>query len=147
MTETAPVILLVEDNPRDAELTMLALEQGEIIRDVVLAGDGAEALALLHGEDGVCMPHPPRLVLLDLKLPKIDGIEVLERIRAEERTALLPVVVLSTSAEDRDVQACYERHVNSYVQESVDFMAFRAAIRAIGEYWLALNIGPNAERY
>lgn len=148
MPHSSPAILLVEDDPRDAELTMLALERSGLAGDVILARDGAEALEILHGAEGArntSVPGLLRLVLLDLKLPKIGGIEVLERIRADRRTANLPVVVLTSSAEERDVIACYERHVNSYIQKSVDFTAFNEAVQQIGRYWLSINIAPPLE--
>ncbi|MEZ4573164.1 MAG: response regulator [Thermomicrobiales bacterium] len=139
------MILLVEDNPRDAELAMLALERSRVANEVVLARDGAEALDILLG-DSQRLPRYPRLVLLDLKLPKIDGIEVLERIRSDERTAMLPIVVLTSSDEESDMKACYERHANSYIRKSVDFTEFTAAVQQIGQYWLSLNIAPGAHR-
>jgi len=145
MPGESSTILLVEDSSRDAELTMLALERSGITDEVILARDGAEAIAFLHGDErnGTSpLADLPRLVLLDLKLPKMDGIEVLERIRADQRTALLPVVVLTSSVEERDVVACYERHANSYIQKSVDFTAFNDAVQQIGRYWLATNIAP-----
>ena len=140
-----PTILLVEDNPRDAELTMLALERSRIESDVVLARDGAEALAILFPDQsakGADLAPLPQLVLLDLKLPKIDGVEVLEQIRGNQRTALLPVVILTSSDEERDIRACYERCANSYIRKSVDFTAFNEAVQQIGRYWLTLNISP-----
>lgn len=143
--EGIPLILLVEDNPRDAELAMLALERSRVANEVVLARDGAEALDILLG-DSQRLPRYPRLVLLDLKLPKIDGIEVLERIRSDERTAMLPIVVLTSSDEESDMKACYERHANSYIRKSVDFTEFTAAVQQIGQYWLSLNIAPGPHR-
>ena len=140
-----PTILLVEDNPRDAELTILALERSRITGEIVLARDGAEALNILLSEpsaSGETWKAMPRLVLLDLKLPKIDGIEVLEKIRSDQRTAMLPVVVLTSSDEERDIIACYERRANSYIRKSVDFTAFNDAVQQIGKYWLTLNITP-----
>jgi two-component system response regulator len=138
-----PTILLVEDNPRDAELTMMALERHRIANIVVLARDGVEALDYLFNDE---QPNPlPQLVLLDLKLPKIDGLEVLERIRADERTAHLPVVVLTSSAEERDLVASYRRHANSYVQKPVDFQQFSGVVEQLGLYWLVVNKTPDLE--
>jgi len=138
-----PTILLVEDNPRDAELTMMALERHRIANNVILARDGVEALDYLFND---VQPNPlPQLVLLDLKLPKIDGLEVLERIRGDERTALLPVVVLTSSAEERDLVASYRRHANSYVQKPVDFQQFSSVVEQLGLYWLVVNKTPDLE--
>ena len=143
MAQHQPTILLVEDNPRDAELTIMALERHRIANNVVLARDGVEALDYLFNDE---QPNPlPQLVLLDLKLPKIDGLEVLERIRAEERTALLPVVVLTSSAEERDLVASYRRHANSYVQKPVDFQQFSSVVEQLGLYWLVVNQTPDLE--
>jgi two-component system response regulator len=133
-------ILLVEDEPDDIELTKLALEKSRIANTVVVAQDGVEALELLHGSDP--MFPAPALVLLDLKLPRVDGIEVLRRIRAHERTRLLPVVVLTSSREERDLIETYELGVNSYVVKPVDFDQFVEAARHIGMYWLLLNNRP-----
>ncbi len=137
-------ILLVEDNPRDAELAMLALERGAVATNVMHARDGAEALAMLFGDDpDAGLPRVlPKLVLLDLKLPKVDGVQVLEKIRANEQTSHIPVVVLTSSDEERDIVACYSRRANSYIRKSVDFDAFSEAVQQIGSYWLTLNIAP-----
>jgi len=135
-----PTILLVEDNPRDAELTMMALERHRISNQVVLAKDGVEALDYLFPED---TRNPlPQLVLLDLKLPKVDGLEVLERIRADERTSHLPVVILTSSLEERDLVESYQRHVNSYVQKPVNFDQFVSIVEQLGLYWLVVNKAP-----
>jgi len=138
-------ILLVEDNPDDEALTLRALEQNSIANRVVVAHDGAEALALLLGngaESGQASCPLPALVLLDLKLPKIDGLEVLSRIRANERTALVPVVILTTSSEESDLVQSYRHGANSYIRKPVDFTEFSEAIRQLGLYWLVVNEPP-----
>jgi CheY-like chemotaxis protein len=133
------VILLVEDNPDDVDLTLRALTRNKIANEVVVARDGAEALAFLEGAGSAGRPVPA-LVLLDLKLPKVDGIEVLRRIRANPATRLLPVVVLTSSSEERDLVTSYSLGANSYVRKPVDFEQFQEAVRQLGLYWLVLNI-------
>jgi two-component system response regulator len=148
MSSKQQVILLVEDNPGDVLLTLRAFKIHRIKNEVVVARDGVEALDYLFGTGAFAGRDPselPEMVLLDLKLPKIDGIEVLRRIRGDERTRLLPVVVLTTSSEERDVLASYALGVNSYVQKPVDFDQFSEAVRQLGLYWLVLNINPPAE--
>ncbi len=138
-------ILLVEDNPNDVELTLRALKEHRLANHVRVARDGAEALDILLGEGGVEEGAlPPRLVLLDLKLPKVSGLEVLERIRNDPRTRRLPVVILTSSREDPDVQAAYDLGANSYVVKPVDFEDFTAAVRELSLYWLLLNQPPQA---
>ena len=132
------VILLIEDNPKDEALTLRALKKNNIGNEVVVARDGAEAVDRLFGAGGNQAPLP-QLVLLDLKLPKIDGLEVLKRIRAEERTRLLPVVILTSSVEERDLIEGYRLGANSYVRKPVDFVEFAEAVRQLGLYWLILN--------
>jgi CheY-like chemotaxis protein len=136
-------ILLVEDNPKDEALTLRALKRSNLVSNIVVARDGVEALDYLHkpGADGSHNPVP-RLILLDLKLPKIDGHEVLKRIRANERTQLLPIVILTTSTEDRDRQQGYRLGANSYVRKPVDFAEFAQAVAQLGLYWLVLNEEP-----
>lgn len=139
------VILLVEDNPDDEVLTLRALSKSKILNEIVVARDGAEALDYLFGTGahaGRDTSIQPQLILLDLKLPKVDGLEVLKRLRADSRTALLPVTVLTTSNEERDVVTSYQLGVNSYVRKPVDFDSFIEAVRQLGLYWLVLNTSP-----
>lgn len=141
----AKQILLVEDNPDDVKLTMRALKKSRILNEVVVAEDGVEALDYLFGTGkfaGRDMSVMPQLILLDLKMPKMDGLEVLHRIRADERTQLLPVVVLTTSSEDKDRIESYKLGANSYVRKPVDFNQFAEAVHQLGLYWLVLNEGP-----
>jgi len=138
------VILLVEDNPDDIELTRRAFEEARLGNVVIVAHDGAEALDLLFGTGphaGAARPLP-EVVLLDLKLPKIDGLEVLRRIRADERTRHLPVVVLTSSSEQQDLISSYDLGANSFVQKPVSFVEFLEAARQLGLYWLVLNRTP-----
>jgi two-component system, response regulator len=139
------VILLVEDNPDDETLTLRALNKNQILNEIVVARDGAEALDYLFGTGayaGRDTTIQPQLILLDLKLPKIDGLEVLKRLRADPRTALQPVTVLTTSNEERDVITSYQLGVNSYIRKPVDFESFIEAVRQLGLYWLVLNTPP-----
>ena len=138
-----PVILLVEDNPKDEALTLRALKKANIGNRVVVAHDGVEAIDYLLGcaADG-SRNELPQLILLDLKLPKIDGHEVLRRIRGDERTRLLPVVILTTSVEDKDRLQGYRLGANSYVRKPVDFAEFAQAVVQLGLYWLVLNEDP-----
>lgn len=143
MLKKPKIILLVEDNPDDVELTRQAIRKNEIHNTIVVARDGAEALALLHHDDHDWEgASTPALILLDLKLPKIDGLEVLRRIRAHPRTRLLPVVILTSSGEDKDLSDCYEGGCNSYIRKPVDYDHFLEATRQLGLYWLALNQLP-----
>ncbi len=135
-------ILLVEDNPDDVELTRLAFEEANVANRMIVVRDGAEALDYLFARGAYAGRDPrelPSIVLLDLNLPKLDGREVLQAIRAEPATRELPVVVLTTSAEPFDVEASYALGVNSYIQKPVDFEQFVAAVRQVGLYWLVLN--------
>ncbi len=137
------MILLVEDNPDDEALTRRALAKNNIQNEVLVARDGAEALDCLFGTGGRAgRPIAPEVVLLDLKLPKIDGLEVLRRIRADERTRRLPVVILTSSREERDVISGYDLGANSYIRKPVDFAQFVEAVRQLGLYWLVLNEPP-----
>lgn len=140
-------ILLVEDNADDEVLTLRALRKNNIRNEVVVARDGAEALDYLFGTGAYKQRDTiplPQVVLLDLKLPKIDGLEVLERIRANKRTKLLPIVILTSSNEEQDRLRGYDLGANSYVRKPVDFTQFTEAVRNLGLYWLLLNEGPPA---
>ena len=136
------VILIVEDNQDDAELAILALKQSRVANEIVHVKDGSEALEYLFGEDEHPLPH---VVLLDLNMPKVDGLEVLRRIRANERTRLLPVVILTTSREESDIFESYNLGVNSYIHKPVDFDQFTEAVKQLGLYWLVMNIPPPKE--
>ena len=143
------IILLVEDNPDDIELTQLALQEQNIINDMAVVKDGAEALDWLFGRgehEGRDTSVMPSVILLDLKLPKVDGLEVLRRMRADDRTKLLPVVILTSSKEEQDMIRSYELGANSYVRKPVDFEQFSQAVRELGLYWLLLNEPPPAAR-
>ena len=138
-------ILLAEDNPDDVTLTLRALKKSNILNEVIVAEDGVEALDYLFGTGkfaGRDTGLMPQVVLLDLKMPRMDGLEVLQRMRADERTKLLPVVVLTTSSEDKDRIESYKLGANSYVRKPVDFNQFADAVRQLGLYWLVLNEGP-----
>jgi len=139
------IILLAEDNPDDVKLTLRALKKSNILNEVVVAEDGVEVLDYLFGTGkfaGRDTSVKPQLVLLDLKMPRLDGLEVLHRIRADERTALLPVVILTTSSEDRDRIESYKLGANSYIRKPVDFNQFVDAVQQLGLYWLLLNESP-----
>jgi two-component system, response regulator len=138
-------ILLVEDNPDDVELTLRALKKNNIANEVVVAQDGAEALEFLCGAGAFSrqgVDELPAVVLLDLKLPKVDGLEVLRRIRADERTRVVPVVILTSSKEEHDLVTGYRLGANSYIRKPVDFAKFIEAVRQLGLYWLVLNEPP-----
>jgi two-component system response regulator len=135
-------ILLVEDNPDDIALTIRAFRKSNIMNDIVQAHDGSEALDYLFGTGqytGRDLDVMPTLILLDLKMPKVDGLEVLKQLRANERTRLLPVVILTTSKEDQDIIDGYALGANSYVRKPVDFNQFVEAVRQLGLYWFVLN--------
>jgi two-component system response regulator len=135
-------ILLVEDNPRDAELTMRALKKGDLTNDIVLVSDGEEAVHYLFGEGKYAdrdVSDIPAVVLLDLNLPKLNGHEVLARIRSNETTKLMPVVILTSSSEESDVEKGYENGCNAYVQKPVEFEQFSDAVAQLGMFWLLLN--------
>jgi len=138
-------ILLVEDNPDDEELTLRALRQNNIMNMVDVARDGAEALDYLFCQGAHKARDPsqkPAIVMLDLKLPKIDGLEVLRRIRADERTRLMPVVILTSSKEEQDLLKSYSLGANSYIRKPVDFNQFVTTVGHLGLYWLVLNEAP-----
>lgn len=135
-------ILLVEDNPDDEELTIRAIRKNNILNDVFVARDGAEALDYLFGIGtyaGRDTSVMPTVILLDLKLPKVSGLEVLRRLRADERTAYVPVVVLTSSNEEQDIINSYKNGCNSYIRKPVDFVRFTEAVQKLGLYWLLLN--------
>ena len=145
MTQPAIDILLVEDNASDAELTVHALKKHSQVRHIELAGDGAEALDILFRNDAYATRGAdtyPKVVLLDLKLPKIDGLEVLRRMKSDARTHNIPVVVLTSSREERDLQEAYRLGANSYIVKPVVFAEFSDAVRQIGSYWVVLNQRP-----
>ncbi len=138
-------ILLVEDNPDDEALAIRALKRHHISNEIVVAHDGVEALDYLFGTGqytGRDLSNKPTVVLLDLKLPRIDGLEVLRRLREDERTKLLPVVILTTSNEEQDMLDSYSLGCNSYIRKPVDFVQFSEAIRQLGMYWLLMNEPP-----
>lgn len=139
-------ILLVEDDPNDVELIQLALDEYNFVNQIRIVRDGEQALHYLLGRDGEAPTEPlPRLVLLDLKLPKVSGIEVLEQIRRHPRTQQVVVVVMTSSAENQDLQACYELGVNSYIVKPLDFQQFVEVSRQVGVYWMMLNRLPSQE--
>ena len=142
-------ILLVEDNPDDVELTLLALREAKVANPVVVAGDGVEALDYLFGRGahaGRNVDDQPVVVLLDLKIPRISGLEVLQAVRGNDRTRHLPVVILTSSDEEDDRARGYDLHANSYVRKPVDFDRFVAAARQLGLYWTVLNAPPPPPR-
>lgn len=137
-------ILLVEDNPSDAELTIRALKKENLANSIIWAKDGAEALEYLFGTGkfaGRDLMEKPKVVLLDLKLPKVDGLEVLRQIKKDERTLSIPVVVMTSSREEKDITESYSLGVNSYITKPVEFDQFMESVKEIGLYWLLLNSG------
>jgi CheY-like chemotaxis protein len=139
------VILLVEDNPDDEALAIRALKRHHVGNEIVVAHDGVEALEYLFGTGsyaGRDVSLKPSVILLDLKLPRVDGLEVLRRLRGDDRTRLLPVVVLTTSSEEQDLLDSYSLGCNSYIRKPVDFIQFSEAIRQLGMYWLLMNQAP-----
>ena len=143
------IILLVEDNPDDEELTRRALKDANIANEIVVVGSGIEALDYLFGIGAYAdrdLSRLPQLILLDLKLPYLSGLQVLERLRTDPRTKLIPVVILTSSTEEEDVLASYQLGANSYVRKPVDFDEFTEAIRHVGLYWLLINEPPPIKR-
>ena len=143
------IMLLVEDNPSDEALTLRAFRKNNIVNEVVVARDGVEALDYLFGTgryEGRDLRKMPVVTLLVLKLPRIDGLQVLRRVRGDDRTSLLPVVILTSSKEEQDIIASYRLGANSYVRKPVDFEQFADAIRQLGLYWMVLNEGPPTGR-
>lgn len=144
MNETDNSIVLVEDNPSDAELVMRVFKKHNLANHLIVLQDGAEALAFLLGEGNFrhkAIP-PPKVILLDLKLPKVDGTEVLRRLKADERTKNIPVVILTSSSEQRDLTECYALGVNSYVTKPIKFADFAKVVADVGLYWLVVNTLP-----
>ena len=144
---TLKPILLVEDNPKDLELTLEAFAEAQLANDIVVARDGAEALSYLFREDGQAVSKPtdpkyPAVIILDIKLPKVDGIEVLQRIKANDSTRAIPVVMLTSSKEEQDLVRSYRLGVNAFVVKPVGFKEFFDAIRDIGSFWAILNEPP-----
>lgn len=139
MNDAVVEILLVEDDPRDAEMTLRSLRKRRLANSIVHVKDGVEALERLLGEDA---PPLPRLVLADLKMPRVDGLELLRALRADARTRSLPVVLLTSSKEEPDIEKAYKLGVNSYIVKPVDFDKFQEAVAEIGVYWLLLNQAP-----
>ncbi len=135
------VILLVEDNPDDELLTLRALKKNNVMNDIVICRNGVEAIDYLFGKNDHEV-ELPQLILLDLKLPKIDGLEVLRKIRSTERTRFLPVVVLTSSKEERDIVESYKLGANSYIQKPVDFSQFIESVKQLQLYWLVMNVSP-----
>jgi len=137
-------VLLVEDSPEDRELALLSFQRNHLANNIQIARDGEEALDILfnRGEHANARPSRPKVILLDIKLPKVDGLEVLRAIKADERTKMIPVVVMTSSAEQKDMVESYRLGVNSYVQKPVDFAKFQEVMKQLGFYWLAINKTP-----
>ena len=145
MTSKSVEILLVEDNPDDVELTLHALRQEKLANNVEVARDGEEALDYIYCRGKFAdreFNHQPRVILLDLKLPKVDGLEVLRKLKADPRTQAIPVVVLTSSREEKDMVASYKLGVNAYIQKPVDFDQFRTTVKTLGLFWLVVNQPP-----
>jgi CheY-like chemotaxis protein len=139
-------ILYIEDNPSDIELTLHAFKKNHLANDILVGRDGEEALELLYGserEGNGALNYSPRVILLDLKLPKVDGLEVLKKIKSDERTKTIPVVVLTSSREEKDIIESYRLGVNSYIVKPVDFEKFLEAAKTLGMYWLLINQPPS----
>ena len=141
-------LLLVEDNPDDVDLTLLTFKQHKLAHEVVVVGDGAAALDFMFGQGayaGRDVANVPQVILLDINLPKLSGLDVLKALREDERTKLVPIVMLTTSSEDHDVIESYDNGANSYVQKPIDFDEFVKALSSLGAYWLSLNRVPGAK--
>jgi CheY-like chemotaxis protein len=148
MTQRQIEILLVEDNPDDVELTLHALRKENLANNIHVARDGEEAIEFLFcngAHTDRSFERPPKLILLDLKLPKVDGMEVLRRLKADARTKAIPVVILTSSKEERDLVSGYNLGANSYIQKPVDFDQFREIVKTVGLYWLVINQPPVLE--
>lgn len=149
MTRDRAEVLLVDDSAADVDLMLHALKERAFIKDVQVARDGEQALDFLFcagNFDGPACRPLPQLILLDLKLPKVDGLTVLKKIKADRLTRSIPVIVLSSSGEDRDLVATYDLGANSYIQKPVDFDEFRETVNALGQYWLRVNLAPPNQR-
>ena len=145
MNSGEPDILLVEDNQDDADLALHALRRGQLANNIYVARDGEEALDFLFCRGAFnhrSFEHPPKLVLLDLKLPKVNGMEVLKLVKSDPRTKVIPVVIMTSSKEERDLAASYNLGANSYIQKPVDFEQFRETVKTVGLYWLVINQPP-----
>lgn len=139
-------ILLIEDNPDDVELTLRAFKKNNIMNEIIVKTDGVEAIDYFFGKEGIVSKNKdefPILILLDLKLPRIDGIEVLKKLRKDERTKLIPIVILTSSKESADLLSCYRLGCNSYIRKPVDFTLFTDMVRQLGFYWLIMNEVPS----
>jgi len=146
---TTKTILLVEDTPDDAELTVMSLKASGVLNQVVVAEDGQEALDYLFAQGsyaGRNTHDTPAIVLLDIKMPRLDGIEVLQRLRADKRTSVLPVIILTTSTEDIDLARAYESGANAYVRKPVTLAEFQEAVRRLGLFWILTNQAPESPR-
>ncbi|NLH97947.1 MAG: response regulator [Chthonomonadales bacterium] len=145
MSDCQADVLVVEDDPNDLELTLRALKRHHLANEVQVARDGAEAVRLLFGEDeNTPVSPPPKVILLDLKLPRMSGLEVLRKIKGDPRTRRIPVVMLTSSQEDRDIAECYEAGANSYIVKPVEFERFVEAMRVVGLFWMVVASNPGA---
>lgn len=149
MTDTSQDILLVEDSQNDIDLALYALREENLANNIFVVRDGKEALDYLFCRDAFAkrsFDHPPKLVLLDLKLPKVDGLQVLKQLKNDPRTRTIPVVIMTSSSEERDLVEGYNLGVNSYIQKPVDFEQFRKIVKTLGLYWLVVNQSPLKDR-
>lgn len=149
MTDTSQDILLVEDSQNDIDLALYALREENLANNIFVVRDGKEALDYLFCRDAFAkrsFDHPPKLVLLDLKLPKVDGLQVLKQLKNDPRTRTIPVVIMTSSSEERDLVEGYNLGVNSYIQKPVDFEQFRKTVKTLGLYWLVVNQSPLKDR-